>query len=88
MDDQRERRLSVLSDFSCTKAMPGRGSRLIFLFLKDFQDEFCTRIKKYATHCEEDGELDHLFCYGEQRSKTHMTAALDAVCDCHFLQET
>ncbi len=55
-------------------------------FIKEFQDEFCKRVEKYAEYSKKE-RFEPSFCHSEQQTKTHITAALDAVCDSNFLQE-
>jgi hypothetical protein len=78
----------MIPNFYCKKNICGTGSKVIIDFIKQFQSEFCKKIKKYAAHRKKDNYFEHLFYYGEQQTKTYITSILDRLCDTNFMQET
>jgi hypothetical protein len=78
----------MIPKFYCRKNICGTGSKIIVDFIKQFQAEFCKKIKKYASHRKRDNYFEHLFYYGEQQTKTYITSILDRLCDANFMQET
>jgi hypothetical protein len=80
----------MVSGLILEKTFKGSGSRLIKEFPYALQKAFQSRIAKYAIHRLKDlktGGFEHAFYYGEQRTKSFITAALDEVCDSNFIQE-
>jgi hypothetical protein len=66
------------------------GSRIINRFIRDFQNEFARKIIMYTRHRLPDlqyGGFEHGFYYGEQSTKTFITAALDKICKSNVMQE-
>lgn len=70
------------------RKLGGLGSRLVFHFINDFQNEFQKRIEAYG-NCQLDNfcDFEPAFFYGEQQTKTYITPALDVVCSSNFMQE-
>ncbi len=69
------------------KRINGTGSKIAYRFIELFQNEFCNKLVKYAKHTKAENDLDHIFYYGEQPTKTYVTAVLDKICDTYFMQE-
>ncbi|RMG39966.1 MAG: hypothetical protein D6732_03540 [Methanobacteriota archaeon] len=72
------------------KEFNGSGSRVIFDFIEEFQEEFKERIFKYAEAklpYLDDGGFEHGFYYGEQQTKTFVTSSLDSICNSEVMQE-
>lgn len=80
----------MVNELELIKCFKRSGSRLIKDFLFELQKAFQLRIVKYANHklkYSKTGGFEHAFYWGEQRTKSYITAALDEVCDSNFIQE-
>ncbi len=69
------------------KALSGKGKLLIKNFIENFQEVFAKDVCKYAKNSKKDIGLEHIFWYGEQRTKTTVTTTLHNVCNGYFMQE-
>lgn len=65
----------------------GTGSRMVIDFIEDLSKEFFKRINLFAEHARNRDDFEHVFWYGEQTTKGIISAALDKVTQCNFLQE-
>jgi hypothetical protein len=85
-----ERKKDMQTRYEAKIGLNGSGKFLIKEFIWQLQNTFAAKICKYASHRLKDyesGGFEHAFYYGEQRTKTHITAALDYICDSNFMQE-
>ncbi len=70
------------------KVLSGKGKLLIKEFMENFQGVFARDVCKYAKNTKKDIGLEHIFWYGEQRTKTIVTTTLHNVCKGYFMQES
>lgn len=69
------------------KKIKGSSSTILHEFIDEFQNSFCRRAKQYIKYKIDDEEIEHIFYYGEQQTKSFITATLDQLCDSYFMQE-
>jgi hypothetical protein len=69
------------------KSFLGKGKKLIKEFISGFQDNLSKNIFQYAKLSKNDGEIEHLFWYGEQQLKTAATTSLFKLCNGYIMQE-
>lgn len=76
--------------FNANKKFKKNGSKLIYEFAESLQDVFIDKILNFAEYRLKDlkdGLFEHGFYYGEQQTKTYLTAALDDICGGDLMQE-
>lgn len=70
-----------------SKTHKGKGSGQVVAFLKEFQEEFFKKVKRFNKHTLDDGQYFPAFWYGERQTRTFMAAALDKITGGFFLQD-